>query len=129
MELIIDGRYRVYPLDPLNWTIDKKVKVERDGETTETWRRQGKYYSRAQYAVGYVYDQLLREHKSVCTDVAELVRTLEDVEKSIIMQLDAAMAPATPTSTPDPVPLQDPKTYRKPRTPRKKTQTKTKGAA
>ena len=80
-------------------------------------------------ALGFFLALVMRAHKSACTAVAELVRALEDVEKSIIMQLDAAMAPATPTSTPDPMPLQDPKSYRKPRTPRKKTQTKAKGAA
>lgn len=123
MELIIDNRYRVYPLDPLNWTIDKKSVVERDGEKVEVWRRVGKYYSRAQYAVAYVYDQLLREHKRACSSVEEMIRALEEVERSVFAKADDVMEAETPTPVPDPVPLQDPKTYRKPRTRRKKAAT------
>ena len=62
MEITI-GDYRIYPLDKLNWVVDRRTESvdEKTGEPTVSWNRQNKYFSRIQYAAEYVYDQILRD--------------------------------------------------------------------
>lgn len=128
MEIIIDGRYRVYPLDALNWTIDKLGDVkDADGNVTgQTWRRINKFYPHPQYAVALVYDQMLREKDGAAEDARTLGLMLEDVQKSIFGALNQAMPdqpeakPPFPADFPEP-PAPKPRARRS----RKKTATKT----
>lgn len=80
MEITI-GNYRIYPLDRLNWVVDRCTESmdEETGESTVSWNRQNKYFARIQYAAEYVYDQILRDSNGKfdlaaanAADVAEL---------------------------------------------------------
>lgn len=80
MEITI-GNYRIYPLDKLNWVVDRRTESvdEETGELTVSWNRQNKYFARIQYAAEYVYDQILRDSDckfdlaaANAADVAEL---------------------------------------------------------
>lgn len=80
MEITI-GDYRIYPLDKLNWVVDRRTESvdEETGEPTVSWNRQNKYFARIQYAAEYVYDQILRDSNGKfdlaaanAADVAEL---------------------------------------------------------
>lgn len=80
MEITI-GDYRIYPLDKLNWVIDRRTESvdEETGKPTVSWNRQNKYFARIQYAAEYVYDQILRDSNGKfdlaaanAADVAEL---------------------------------------------------------
>lgn len=80
MEITI-GDYRIYPLDKLNWVVDRRTESvdEETGESIVSWNRQNKYFARIQYAAEYVYDQILRDSNGKfdlaaanAADVAEL---------------------------------------------------------
>lgn len=80
MEITV-GDYRIYPLDKLNWVVDRRTESvdEETGEPTVSWNRQNKYFARIQYAAEYVYDQILRDSNGKfdlaaanAADVAEL---------------------------------------------------------
>lgn len=80
MEITI-GDYRIYPLDKLNWVVDRRTESvdEETGKPTVSWNRQNKYFARIQYAAEYVYDQILRDSNGKfdlaaanAADVAEL---------------------------------------------------------
>lgn len=80
MEITV-GDYRIYPLDKLNWVVDRRTESvdEKTGESIVSWNRQNKYFARIQYAAEYVYDQILRDSNGKfdlaaanAADVAEL---------------------------------------------------------
>ena len=110
MEIIIDGRYRVYPLDNLNWTVDRLVDVRDDtgNVTGQTWRRIYKFYAHPQYAVAMVYDRMLREKDGAAQDARTLGLMLEDVQKSIFGALNQAMPDQPEVKPPHPAEFPDP---------------------
>lgn len=110
MEIIIDGRYRVYPLDALNWTVDKlgDVKDDAGNVTGQTWRRINKFYAHPQYAVAMVYDQMLREKDGAAEDARTLGLMLEDVQKSIFGALNQTMSDQGEAKPPHPAEFPEP---------------------
>lgn len=94
MEIII-GKYKIYPLDRLNWTIAELCERtdKETGETTMQWVRREKYYSCPQYAAEYIYDQLLRDSNGKVTldstNAADVARLCEESCNEVVRAVNA----------------------------------------
>ncbi len=92
MEITI-GDYRIYPLDKLNWVVDRRTESvdEKTGESIVSWNRQNKYFARIQYAAEYVYDQILRDSDGKFDLAAANAADVAELAEQTILQLIEAI--------------------------------------
>lgn len=135
MEITV-GRYTIFPLDKLNWSVrERREKTDPEtGETTTVEVRLDKYFSRPQYAAEFVYDRMLRENP---TKLRAEIDTLGTVAKMLDQSINEVVAAVNELMPEDQklsevhvgnkIVLPDPETYKKPR--RRRTKAKAKPTA
>lgn len=110
MNIRVNDTYTVYPVDACNWSIIQRTPtVDEDGKPIIREKKLTKYFSRPQYALEWIYDQLLRDDPTECASVAELIGVLEAKQAEIFSHTDEMLHPKTPTA-----PLRQPATLKEP---------------
>lgn len=120
MEVII-GKYKIYPLDKLNWTIAELCE-RTDPETNETsmqWVRREKYFSRPQFAAEHIYNRLLMESNGKLTldaaNAADVARLCDEACNTVICAVNALVPDdrqVQPSDVARHVTLADPETFK-----------------